>query len=148
MVIGPVHDEIGISMLPKIMIIDDEANICKALYDFLDDFDEFDVRTAFSAEEALRLLEETPADVCIVDLRLPCMNGVELVKSLINRNLCPNNILHTASLDFELTGELMALGITEADTMFKPAQNSHILERIRFLLSHRGTRHDRPCRRA
>ena len=39
------------------MIIDDGASICKALYDFLDDFDEFDLRRVPSAEGALAELE-------------------------------------------------------------------------------------------
>lgn len=47
-------------MRPRIMIVDDEASICKALYDFLDDFDEFDLRTAHSAESALTELALRP----------------------------------------------------------------------------------------
>lgn len=46
-------------MRPRIMIVD-EASICKALYDFLDDFDEFDLRTAHSAQSALTELALRP----------------------------------------------------------------------------------------
>jgi DNA-binding NtrC family response regulator len=115
------------------MIIDDEASICKALYDFLDDFDEFDLRTVPSAEGALAELARRPADVCVVDLRLPGMNGVELVRKLVTDNLCSRNIVHTASLDFELTCELRSLGITQEDIVRKPSWNMSILHRIRSL---------------
>lgn len=122
-------------MLPKIMIIDDEENICKALGNFLDDFEEFDIRTAHSAEEALRALDASPADICIVDLRLPGMNGIELVRNIVTRGLCRRNILHTASLDFELTDDLASLGVTDEDIFFKPTQNTLIFERIRSVLA-------------
>jgi DNA-binding response OmpR family regulator len=121
-------------MLPKIMIVDDEPDLCRALGDFLDDFEAFDIRTAGSAEEALQALEKASADVCVVDLRLPGMNGIELVKVLAERNLCRKHILHTASLDFELGSDLRALGFTEDDILFKPVDNLVVFERIGTLL--------------
>ena len=41
-----------------------------------------------SAEEALRLMPQTPPDVALVDLRLPGMSGVELIRKL--KICCPN----------------------------------------------------------
>jgi DNA-binding NarL/FixJ family response regulator len=41
-----------------------------------------------SAEEALRLMPQTPSDIALVDLRLPGMSGVELIRRL--KISCPN----------------------------------------------------------
>ena len=46
------------------------------------------VGTYASAEEALRLMPQTPPDVALVDLRLPGMSGVELIRKL--KVCCPN----------------------------------------------------------
>lgn len=120
------------------MIVDDEPSLCKALVDFLDDYDGFDVRWAYSAENALSQLRHEPADVCVVDLRLPCMSGLELVKILVTEKLCVRNIIQTASLDFEPSDELMALGIGPTDVFYKPTQNTRLLDKICEIL---GMRH-------
>ena len=58
----------------SLLIIDDEERIRQLLLDFFDDYDEFSTRACASAEEALAELERRPADLCIVDLRLPGMS--------------------------------------------------------------------------
>lgn len=120
-------------MRPRIMIIDDEPSLCKAMVNFLDDFDEFDIRWAHSAEEGLRQLRHEPADLCVVDLRLPQMNGLELVKILVAEHLCGRYIIQTASLDFMPSDEYLAWGITPTDIFYKPTQNTHFLEKIRSI---------------
>ncbi len=122
-------------MRHKIMIIDDEPSLCKAMVNFLDDFDEFDIRWAHSAEDGLRQLRHEPADLCVVDLRLPQMNGLEMVKILFAEQLCDRYIIQTASLDFEPSDEYLAWGIGPTDIVYKPTQNTHFLEKIRGILN-------------
>ncbi len=42
----------------------------------------YEVQTAESAEEALKIMRETPATVLFLDLNLPAMNGVELCREI------------------------------------------------------------------
>ena len=119
----------------NIMIIDDEERIRQLLLDYLEDFDGFDLRAAESAEGALQSLEKERADLCIVDMRLPGMNGQAFILRAFEANLSGAFMLHTGSMDFSLTKELLGCGLTEADVFFKPCDMSLMLTRIRQLLN-------------
>ena len=61
----------------KILIIDDEATIADTLA-LIFSSSGYDSRTAYSAEDALEILEEWRPDLVIIDVVLPGMNGIEL----------------------------------------------------------------------
>lgn len=118
----------------KIVIIDDEERIRQLLEDFLEDFEEFTTRACDSAESALDELARDPADLCIVDMRLPGMNGQDFILTASARGLCRHFILHTGSMDFSLSDKLRQLGIGESDVFLKPADTSEMLARMRAVL--------------
>lgn len=122
------------STLARIMIIDDEDRIRQLLLDFLEDFDSFALRAEESAEGALASLALEPADLCIVDMRLPGMDGQAFILKAWERSLCGKFLLHTGSMDFALTKELLGCGLTEADVFFKPCDMALMLSRIQHLL--------------
>lgn len=117
------------------MIIDDEEHIRDSLACFLEDFDGFEVRTAHSAELALEELRRERADLCIVDIRLPAMNGIEFIRLAKEQNLCALHALHTGSTDFQLYVDIGELGLSSADVFQKPCDSMAMLERIRQLLA-------------
>lgn len=119
----------------SIMIIDDEERIRQLLLDYLEDFDGFDLRAVESGEAALQRLAEKRADLCIVDMRLPGMNGQAFILRAFEANASGAFMLHTGSMDFSLTKELLGCGLTEADVFFKPCDMSLMLARIRQLLN-------------
>ena len=116
------------------MIIDDEEHIRSSLVGFLEDFEEFDLRSAHSAEEALEQLRREPADVCVVDIRLPAMNGAEFIRAATEHGLCIRSILHTGSTDFRRYIDIGELGLCEEDVFQKPCDGMAILERIRRIV--------------
>jgi len=126
------------SRLTRIMIIDDEERIRHLLLDFLEDFDSFSLRAEESAESALANLAQEPADLCIVDMRLPGMDGQAFILNAWKRELCGKFVLHTGSMDFTLTKELLDCGLTEADVFFKPCDMALMLSRIQHLLLQPG----------
>lgn len=119
----------------RIMVIDDEERIRQLLVDFLEDFEEFGLRASESGEDALDQLAQEPADLCIVDMRLPGMNGQAFILRARERGLCGNFILHTGSMDFALNQELYASGLAEKDVFFKPCDMDQMLTRIREVLN-------------
>src|SRR6266545_6833652 len=62
----------------RIVVIDDEVNAATALETLLRE-DGYEVSRAHDARAGLALLEETDADVVLTDLRMPGMDGIELL---------------------------------------------------------------------
>ena len=86
----------------KILLVDDEVNITKALRRLLLDVDQYDVYTANSGRQALELLvDELDVGVIISDQRMPEMTGVEFLQKA--RELVPDavRILLTGYADIE-----------------------------------------------
>lgn len=119
---------------PLICIIDDEERIRGLLLEALDDYEEFELMGAGSGEEGLEMLTRTPADLCIVDMRLPGMSGEMFIVAASKKALCGKYLLHSGSMDLDLSEELKTLGLTEQDVFLKPATIDHIVVRIRQLL--------------
>ena len=81
----------------KVLIVDDEAEVCEllalALTEDLKDAD-FKVRTAASGDEALIVANEFEPDVAIVDIRMPHMWGDELIdKFKAGIAYCPKDFI-------------------------------------------------------
>lgn len=117
-------------MRPNILILDDEERIRDLLIQYLDDFEEVEVRGAESGEQALEMLAGRPADVAVVDMRLPGMSGAQFIREAGRRGLCRHFLVHTGSVDMVLGDELAELGLTERDLFFKPTGADGILRRI------------------
>ena len=58
------------------------------------------IGAAASAEEALSLLETLPADVVLLDLRMPKMNGIEALRAM-GELPCAPNVIILSSFEFE-----------------------------------------------
>ena len=65
----------------KVIVIDDEVNAASALETLLRE-DGYEVSSANDAREGLALLEKTDADVVLTDLRMPGMDGLELLQRI------------------------------------------------------------------
>ncbi|MEW5772583.1 MAG: response regulator [Thermodesulfobacteriota bacterium] len=115
----------------RVLIIDDEPPIRRLLLNYLEDYDEFEVRSARSAEMALEELRREPADVAVVDMRLPGMSGESFILAAGREGLCRRFLLHTGSVDLVLSDDIRGLGVTEKDVFLKPADMDELLERIR-----------------
>lgn len=68
-------------VIQKILIIDDERNICWLLADILKDKG-YEVGTAYTAKEGVALARQFKPDMIFLDLRLPNRTGIEILKPL------------------------------------------------------------------
>ncbi|WP_207680204.1 ATP-binding protein [Desulfonema magnum] len=68
-------------MNEKILIIDDEKDIVKFLSELLAR-EGFQVRNALRGEEAINIFKAEPFDLVITDIRMPGMNGLEVMKQI------------------------------------------------------------------
>ena len=81
----------------KVLIVDDEEEVCELLGSALseDVIDaEFEVRTAFNGDEALRIANEFEPDLAVVDIKMPHMWGDELIaKFKAGEAFCPKDFV-------------------------------------------------------
>lgn len=117
-----------------VLVIDDEDRVRELLMDYLSDYDEFELSGASSAEQALERLQEHAVELCVVDLRLPGMNGANFIEAAAAQGLCSHFIVHTGSVDFSLPKSLKQLGMSLDDVFYKPADAALVALRIKTLL--------------
>jgi len=79
----------------RILAVDDEENFLALLRRTLEK-EGFEVNTALSGEEAVRLLEEGPFDLALIDIRMAPMDGFSLLEHIKRRNLDTKAIMITA----------------------------------------------------
>jgi DNA-binding NtrC family response regulator len=103
----------------RVLIVDDEQSVRWSLSVFLDDFG-FDVTAVESAEEALTLVDCETFDVAIIDLRLPGMNGDQLILEIHKRSPSTHFMIHTGIKAYTLTDELKKIGMKEKHLFLKP----------------------------
>jgi CheY-like chemotaxis protein len=95
----------------RVLVVDDEPLIVTGLRVFLED-EGMQVDSAGSGEEAVEIVRNDSCfDVCIMDMRLPGMNGDTTIRAL--HEICPDLkfIIHTGSADYSIPDDLRALGI-------------------------------------
>lgn len=103
----------------RILVIDDEASIRFFLSELLTE-DGYEAVAVESAEEALQLLAEQPFDLALVDLNLPAMSGMELIKVMHAR--CPDVIIIVLTAYASLETAVEALRQGAHDYLFKPSK--------------------------
>jgi DNA-binding NarL/FixJ family response regulator len=82
----------------KLLVIDDHALFRRGLIGLLEDMPEFKVvGEAGNGREALQVLETVQADVLLVDVNMPVMDGIETVEEVRKRNLPVRILLLTIS---------------------------------------------------
>jgi len=105
---------------PRVLVVDDEPFIVTGLRTFLED-EGMHVDSAGSGEEAVDIVRnDSGIDVCIMDMRLPGMNGDTTIRTLYE--ICPDLrfIIHTGSADYSIPDDLRAIGINERQLFAKP----------------------------
>lgn len=123
-------------MSPRVMVVDDEPVIASGLRIFLED-EGMQVNSVGSGEEAVDIAHnDCSFDVCIMDMRLPGMNGDTTIRAL--HEICPELkfIIHTGSADYSIPDDLRAIGIDERQFFAKPLMDmTPILETVEALSS-------------
>jgi len=113
-----------------IALVDDDRNILTSIQMALE-AEGFAVRTYTDGAEALRGLTANPVDLAILDIKMPRMDGMELLERLRRQSELP--VIFLTSKDDEVD-ELMGLRMGADDYIKKPFSQRLLIERIRTLL--------------
>ncbi|MGZ3146724.1 response regulator transcription factor [Lentzea chajnantorensis] len=125
-------------MCVRVLLVEDDERIRQALRLALGD-EGFTVDEACSGEVALRRLESESFDVVLVDLTLPGVDGLEVVRTLRGRGDLPI-IVVTARTD--ACDVVAGLEAGADDYVTKPLMGGVLAARIRALLRRRGPGRD------
>ena len=117
-------------MSHTIALVDDDRNILTSVSIALES-EGFKVRTYSDGSEALRALTAQPVDLAVLDIKMPRMDGMELLQRLRKTTAMP--VIFLTSKDDEVD-ELMGLRMGADDYIKKPFSQKLLIERIRALL--------------
>ncbi len=118
-------------MIKPILIVDDEAIVREAVRDWLQDAG-YPVVTAESGEEALELIAKQDFGVMVVDVRLPGMTGIKVLREVKARRPELKSIVITAYPTSEFAAEAAELGAV--DYLVKPIAPDDLERLIRETL--------------
>ena len=119
-------------MPTRVLIAEDEPHIVESL-SFVLEREGFAVRTALDGEAALRELRSSAPDLLILDLMLPRMNGLEVLKAAKGDPALKTIPVIVLTAKGQAQDRRMVDEIGAEGFMTKPSSNREIVERVREL---------------
>jgi DNA-binding NtrC family response regulator len=119
--------EVNIMSNVQVLIVDDEERFLHTTAKIMEKRGVAALR-APNGEGALKIIEETPVDVVILDVKMPGMDGVETLKRIKSSHPLIEVIMLTGHGSFDLAVSGMRLGAF--DYLMKPCDISQLLEKV------------------
>jgi two-component system response regulator ChvI len=116
--------------MPTIALVDDDENILASLKVFFEQ-EGYTIRAYTDGATALAALSEAPPDIAILDIKMPRMDGVEVLKRLRQSSSLP--VIFLTSKDEEMD-EVVGFNVGADDYITKPFSQRLLNERVKALL--------------
>lgn len=115
----------------QLLLVDDEESVIEGLSMTIpwEQLEIEAVHKAFSAREALRLMEKHSIDIVITDIRMPGMSGLELIETIRSKWKGVKCILLSGYAEFEYARQALESG-TE-DYLLKPVEDDEFIRVVR-----------------
>ncbi|WP_076069259.1 response regulator transcription factor [Sphingomonas montana] len=117
-------------MSASIALVDDDRNILASVSIALQS-EGFAVRVYSDGDTALKALVDSPPDLAVLDIKMPRMDGMELLRRLREKSAMP--VIFLTSKDDELD-EALGLAMGADDYITKPFSQRLLIARIRAIL--------------
>ena len=114
----------------NIFIIDDDTELTSLLIEFFDSFN-FTVSVSHEPTNALNYLKKNKPDVIVLDIMLPGMDGLQLLRKIREDSAVPVIMLTARG---EVTDRIVGLELGADDYMPKPFEPRELLARIQSIL--------------
>ena len=125
--------------MTKILLIEDEEPIRRVLIRILtEESDTYEVIEAHDGKEGLILLEKQPFDLVLCDIKMPKMDGIEVLQNANNKNIGAPFIMLTGHGNVETAVDAMKLGAY--DFISKPPDLNRLLTAVRHALENKSLR--------
>ncbi|HBJ94788.1 MAG TPA: DNA-binding response regulator, partial [Hyphomonadaceae bacterium] len=116
--------------MATLALVDDDENIVESLKMFFE-AEGYKVRTYPDGQTALTALTETPPDLVVLDVKMPKMDGMEVLRRLRQTSDIP--VIFLTSKDEEID-EVIGFNIGADDFVRKPCSNRLLSERVKAVL--------------
>ncbi|MFC0215118.1 response regulator transcription factor [Paenibacillus chartarius] len=117
--------------MASILVVDDDANLREMMAVLLRR-EGFAVREADNGREALEEMERSPADLVVLDIMMPVMDGWELCREL--RRLYADLPLLMVTAKSETSQKVKGFGLGTDDYLVKPFDPQELIVRVKALL--------------
>ncbi len=119
----------------RVLVVDDEESITYLVKTELEDLPEFEVDTALSGSDAINLIQSKVYDVVLLDVKMPRIGGVEVLKYIKDHSPTTQVIILTNVVDVKTAIETTKLGAY--DFVSKPYEPDELLATVRRALEHK-----------
>ncbi len=119
---------------PRILVVDDESSIRESLRMILE-FEDYQVLEAADGPEALVRVGERLPDAVLLDIKMPQMDGLQVLRNMNERGLDMPVVVVSGHADVETAVEATRLGAF--DFIEKPLQRDRVLVTLRNAIQHR-----------
>jgi two-component system response regulator ChvI len=127
--------------MAKITLVDDDENIVTSVSLALESHGH-EVKAYFDGAAGLAALENEPPDLAILDVKMPRMDGMEVLRRLRRTSDLPVIIL--TSKDEEID-EILGFNLGADDYMHKPFSQRLLIERVKAVLRRAGVEGEEPA---
>ncbi len=93
----------------KVLVVDDQAGIRQLLHEILQD-ENYDVRVAENGKKSLEILQEYQPEIILLDMTMPVMGGLEVLRELRKLPVHARTIMLTAYGEAEYVDKAKELG--------------------------------------
>jgi CheY-like chemotaxis protein len=128
---APVAEVVGESTKKKIMVIDDSIVIRKMVEIALEGED-YLIQTATNAKDGIEGIEKNNPNLIILDMILPDMNGIDVLKKIKSSRKTPVIMLSGKDAP-QLVESAKEMGVD--DFLPKPFRDEELVEKVKYLLS-------------
>ncbi len=122
--------KVAVDQMPTVALVDDDRNILTSVSMALE-AEGYNVKTYTDGASALAALAATPPDLAVLDIKMPRMDGMEVLRRLRQKTDVP--VIFLTSKDTEVDEEL-GLQMGADDFIRKPFTQRLLLARVRAVL--------------
>ncbi len=118
----------------KIMVVDDDANICELLRLYLDK-EGFETIIAKDGMNALSAFDKECPDLILLDVMMPQLDGWQVCREIRKKSQCPIIMLTAKG---EVFDKVLGLELGADDYIVKPFETKEVIARIKAVLRRSG----------
>ncbi|SHJ80420.1 DNA-binding response regulator, OmpR family, contains REC and winged-helix (wHTH) domain [Hathewaya proteolytica DSM 3090] len=117
-------------LIAKVLIVDDDINICEVIKMYLENSG-YSTEIAYNGKEALEKFSQYKPDIVILDIMLPYIDGIDVLKEIRKNNEVPVILLSAKGDTFD---KVLGLELGADDYMVKPFEPKELIARVKAVM--------------